>query len=51
MVDCHQRMIKGEGRSTALREGQQAVMATLPPGIPTAFIPIGNWTPRAAKGG
>jgi CHAT domain-containing protein/Tfp pilus assembly protein PilF len=53
MVDYYQRLLKGEGRSAALREAQQAMIAnpaTQHPYYWAAFVPIGNWTPLAAKG-
>ena len=53
MVDYYQRLLKGEGRSAALREAQKAMIAnpaTQHPYYWAAFVPIGNWTPLAAKG-
>jgi CHAT domain-containing protein/Tfp pilus assembly protein PilF len=50
MVDYYQRLLKGEGRSAALREAQQAMIAnpaTRHPYYWAAFVPIGNWTPLA----
>jgi CHAT domain-containing protein/Tfp pilus assembly protein PilF len=52
MVDYYQRLLKGAGRSAALREAQQAMIAnpaTRHPYYWAAFVPIGNWTPLAAK--
>ncbi|NOU09179.1 MAG: CHAT domain-containing protein, partial [Nitrospira sp.] len=48
MVDYYQRLLKGEGRSAALRAAQQAMLtnpAREHPCYWAAFIPIGNWTP------
>ena len=48
MVDYYQRLLKGEGRSAALREAQKAMMAnpaTQHPYYWAAFVPIGSWTP------
>ena len=53
MVDYYQRLLKGEGRSAALREAQMAMIAnpaTQHPYYWAAFLPIGNWAPLAAKG-
>ena len=53
MVDYYQRLLKGEGRSAALREAQKAMIAnpaTQHPYYWAAFVPLGNWTPLAAKG-
>jgi CHAT domain-containing protein/Tfp pilus assembly protein PilF len=53
MVDYYQRLLKGEGRSAALREAQKAMIAnpaTQHPYYWAAFVPIGDWTPLAAKG-
>ena len=53
MVDYYQRLLKGEGRSAALREAQKAMIAnpaTRHPYYWAAFVPLGNWTPLAAKG-
>jgi CHAT domain-containing protein len=52
MVDYYQRLLKGEGRSAALREAQKAMIAnpaTKRPYYWAAFLPIGDWTPLAAK--
>jgi CHAT domain-containing protein len=52
MVDYYQRLLKGEGRSAALREAQQAMIAnptTRHPYYWAAFVPIGDWTPLATK--
>ncbi|NOU09180.1 MAG: CHAT domain-containing protein [Nitrospira sp.] len=48
MVDYYQRLMKGEGRSGALRAAQQAMMANPSwqhPCYWAAFIPIGDWSP------
>ena len=48
MVDYYQRLLKGEGRSGALRASQKAMMATPAHQHPyywAAFVPIGNWAP------
>jgi CHAT domain-containing protein/Tfp pilus assembly protein PilF len=53
MIDYYQRLLKGEGRSAALREAQKAMIAnpaTQHPYYWAAFVPIGNWMPLAAKG-
>jgi CHAT domain-containing protein/Tfp pilus assembly protein PilF len=53
MVDYYKRLLKGEGRSAALRETQQAMIAnpaTRHPYYWAAFVPIGNWTPLTTKG-
>jgi CHAT domain-containing protein len=50
MVDYYRRLLKGEGRSAALREAQKAMIAnaaTQHPYYWAAFVPIGNWTPLA----
>jgi CHAT domain-containing protein len=52
MVDYYKRLLKGEGRSAALREAQQAMIAnpaTQHPYYWAAFVPIGDWAPLAAK--
>jgi len=52
MVDYYKRLLKGEGRSAALREAQKAMMAnpaTKHPYYWAAFLPIGNWTSLVAK--
>jgi hypothetical protein len=51
-VDYYQRLLKGEGRSAALREAQKATIAnpaTQHPYYWAAFVPIGNWTPLTTK--
>ncbi|MCA9470186.1 MAG: CHAT domain-containing protein, partial [Nitrospira sp.] len=51
MVEYYQRLIKGEGRSAALREAQRTMMANPKRSHPyywASFIPIGNWRPLAA---
>jgi CHAT domain-containing protein len=53
MVDYYQRLLKGEGRSAALREAQRAMIAnpaTQHPYYWAAFIHVGSWTPLAAEG-
>jgi CHAT domain-containing protein/Tfp pilus assembly protein PilF len=48
MVDYYQRLLKGEGRSGALRAAQKAIMAKPARQHPcywASFIPIGDWTP------
>ena len=52
MADYYQRLLKGEGRSAALREAQRAMItspATQHPYYWAAFVPIGDWTPLATK--
>jgi len=52
MVDYYERLLKGEGRSAALREAQLAMIAnpaTQHPYYWAAFVPIGNWTPLATN--
>jgi CHAT domain-containing protein len=51
MVDYYRRLLRGEGRSDALR-AQQAMMANSARRHPyywAAFIPIGDWRPLAAE--
>jgi len=48
MVDYYERLLKGEGRSAALREAQKAMIAnpaTQHPYYWAAFFAIGSWTP------
>ena len=48
MIDYYQRLLKGEGRSAALRAAQETMMANPARNHPcysAAFIPIGDWTP------
>ena len=48
MVDYYERLLKGKGRSAALREAQRAMIAnpvTQHPFYWAAFVPIGAWTP------
>jgi CHAT domain-containing protein len=48
VVDYYERLLKGEGRSGALRAVQKAMLmnpARQHPYYWAAFIPIGNWTP------
>ncbi|MDF0673931.1 MAG: tetratricopeptide repeat protein [Nitrospira sp.] len=50
MVDYYQRLLKGEGRSEALRNAQLTMMKSKDRSHPyywAAFVPIGNWTPLA----
>jgi CHAT domain-containing protein len=52
MVDYYQRLLKGEGRSEALRAAQLAMMRNPTLRHPyywAAFIPIGDWTPLAPQ--
>jgi CHAT domain-containing protein/uncharacterized protein HemY len=51
MVDYYQRLLKGKGRSAALREAQKTMLATPAHSHPyywAGFVPIGNWQPLAA---
>jgi CHAT domain-containing protein/Tfp pilus assembly protein PilF len=48
MVDYYQRLLAGQGRSAALREAQQKMLANPRRSHPyywAGFVPIGNWTP------
>jgi CHAT domain-containing protein len=48
MVEYYRHLLKGEGRSGALREVQKAMLASQDRWHPyywAAFVPIGNWTP------
>jgi len=48
MVDFYQRLLKGEGRSEALRHAQLAMLAKPELSHPyywASFVPIGNWAP------
>jgi len=48
MVDYYGRLLKGEGRSGALRDVQRAMIASPGRSHPyywAAFAPIGNWAP------
>jgi CHAT domain-containing protein len=48
MVDYYQRLLKGEGRSAALREAQRTMMKSAERSHPyywAGFVPIGHWTP------
>ncbi len=52
MVDYYQRLLKGEGRSAALRRVQEAMLADPARQHPyywAAFVPLGNWTSLPAK--
>ena len=53
MVDYYQRLLKGEGRSAALRSAQKAMMESKERSHPyywAAFVPIGNWAPLPTDG-
>jgi CHAT domain-containing protein/Flp pilus assembly protein TadD len=48
IVDYYQRLLKGEGRSAALRNAQLTMLATADRSHPyywAGFIPVGNWAP------
>lgn len=48
MVEYHQRLLNGEGRSGALRAAQRTMIDSPERSHPyywAAFVPIGNWTP------
>ena len=48
MVGYYQRLLKGEGRSAALRQAQQSMINSQDRSHPyywAAFVPIGNWKP------
>ena len=48
MVDYYRRLLQGEGRSSALRSMQRAMLANPAFSHPyywASFIPIGNWNP------
>ncbi len=50
MADCYQRLLKGEGRSEALRNAHLTMMKDKNRSHPyywAAFVPIGKWTPLA----
>jgi CHAT domain-containing protein len=49
MVEYYQRLLKGEGRSAALRAAQRTMMMSqrAHPYYWAAFVPVGNWTPLA----
>lgn len=50
MVDYYKRLLKGEGRSEALRNAQLSMMKSKDRSHPyywAAFVPIGDWTPLA----
>jgi CHAT domain-containing protein/Tfp pilus assembly protein PilF len=52
MVDYYQRLLKGEGRSEALRNAQLTMMKSKDRSHPyywAAFVPIGNWTPLSGS--
>jgi CHAT domain-containing protein len=51
MVNYYQRLLKGEGRSAALRNAQQALLGDPRFSHPyywASFVPSGNWTPLRA---
>jgi CHAT domain-containing protein len=51
MVDYYRGLLKGKGRSGALREVQKAMIASQVRWHPyywAAFVPIGNWAPLPA---
>jgi CHAT domain-containing protein/Tfp pilus assembly protein PilF len=51
MVDYYQRLLKGEGRSAALRNAQKAMLANPELSHPyywASFVPTGDWTPLRA---
>jgi CHAT domain-containing protein len=48
MVEYYHRLLKGEGRSAALRSVQEAMLTDPERQHPyywAAFVPLGNWTP------
>jgi CHAT domain-containing protein len=52
MLDYYKRLLNGEGRASALRNSQTAMMANPEHRHPyywAAFIPIGNWAPLAEQ--
>jgi CHAT domain-containing protein/Tfp pilus assembly protein PilF len=52
MVDYYERLLKGEGRSAALRDAQQKMISSQEHSHPyfwAAFVPIGNWVPLPAE--
>jgi CHAT domain-containing protein/Tfp pilus assembly protein PilF len=52
MVDYYERLLKGEGRSAALRDAQQKMIRSQEHSHPyfwAAFVPIGNWVPLPAE--
>ena len=51
MLDYYERLLKGEGRSAALRDAQRTMINSQERSHPyfwAAFVPIGNWAPLAA---
>jgi CHAT domain-containing protein len=51
MVDYYGRLLKGGGRSGALRASQRTMLDSRERSHPyywAAFVPIGNWTPLPA---
>jgi CHAT domain-containing protein/tetratricopeptide (TPR) repeat protein len=54
MVDYYRRLLQGEGRSSALRSTQRAMLANPAFSHPyywASFIPIGNWNPLPSHPG
>jgi CHAT domain-containing protein len=52
MADYYRRLLKGQGRSQALRLAQQTMLAKPARRHPyywAAFIPVGNWAPLTTK--
>src|SRR5215472_8560592 len=52
MVEYYERLLKGEGRSAALREAQRTMLNSTARSHPyywAAFVPIGHWTPLAQR--
>ena len=50
MVDYYERLLKGEGRSAALRKAQRTMINSNDRSHPyywAAFVPVGNWKPLA----
>jgi CHAT domain-containing protein len=51
MVDYYRRLLKGEGRSAALRQAQRSMLADSALAHPyywASLVPIGNWSPLPA---
>jgi CHAT domain-containing protein/tetratricopeptide (TPR) repeat protein len=52
MVEYYQRLLKGEGRSAALRAAQRTMLTSQTRAHPyywAAFVPIGRWTPLTQR--
>ena len=52
MLDYYKRLLKGEGRSAALRDAQRTMIGSQEHSHPyfwAAFVPIGNWAPLATE--